>query len=50
MWKYGWRIMGGIIKNQVFKPEEIIGSDVFVPTREKARDQYGSRLQTATWK
>ena len=32
-------IMGGIIKNQVFKPEEIIGSD-----------STGSRLQTATWK
>ena len=37
-------IMGGIIKNQVFKPEEIIGSDVFVPTREKARDQYGIQI------
>ena len=34
-------IMGGIIKKEVFKPEEIIGSDVFVPTREKARDTYG---------
>ena len=37
-------IMGGIIKKEVFKPEEIIGSDVFVPTREKARDTYGIQI------
>ena len=36
--------MGGIIKKEVFKPEEIIGSDVFVPTREKARDTYGIQI------
>lgn len=37
-------IMGGIIKNEVFKPEEIIGADVFAPTREKARDTYGIQI------
>lgn len=37
-------IMGGIIKKEVFKPEEIIGSDVFVLTREKARDTYGIQI------
>nr|WP_294465260.1 pyrroline-5-carboxylate reductase [uncultured Sellimonas sp.] len=37
-------IMGGIIKKEVFKPEEIIGSDVFAPTREKARDTYGIQI------
>ncbi len=37
-------IMGGIIKKEVFQPEEIIGSDVFAPTREKARDTYGIQI------
>lgn len=43
-------IMGGIIKKEVFKPEEIIGSDVFVPTREKQEILTGFRLQTVIWK
>ncbi|MGC4019479.1 MAG: pyrroline-5-carboxylate reductase [Muricomes sp.] len=34
-------IMGGIIKEGVFKPEEMIGSDIFAPGREKAQAQYG---------
>ena len=34
-------IMGGIIKEGIFSAEEIIGSDVFEPGREKARTLYG---------
>ena len=34
-------IMGGIIKKGVFKAEEIIGSDVFAPGREKTKAAYG---------
>ena len=34
-------IMGGIIKEGIFSAEEIIGSDVFEPGREKARSLYG---------
>ncbi|CUX40808.1 Pyrroline-5-carboxylate reductase [Clostridium sp. C105KSO13] len=34
-------IMGGIIKQGIFKPEEIIGADVFKPSREKVKDTYG---------
>jgi pyrroline-5-carboxylate reductase len=34
-------IMGGIIKEGVFKAEEIIGSDIFAPGRERAKETYG---------
>lgn len=34
-------IMGGIIKEGVFKAEEMIGSDIFAPGREKAKADYG---------
>lgn len=34
-------IMGGIIKEGIFKPEEIIGSDIFEPGREKTKAAYG---------
>lgn len=34
-------IMGGIIKNQIFSPEEIIGADLFAPGRERAKKQFG---------
>ena len=34
-------IMGGIIKKGIFKPEEIIGSDIMEAGREKARAEHG---------
>lgn len=34
-------IMGGVIKSNVFKPEEIIGADLFAPGREKVKNLYG---------
>lgn len=34
-------IMGGIIKNQIIPADEIIGSDLFAPGREKAKEQFG---------
>ena len=34
-------IMGGVIKSNVFKPEEIIGADLFAPGREKVKALYG---------
>lgn len=34
-------IMGGIIKKQIFQPEEIIASDLFEGAREKAKDNLG---------
>ncbi len=34
-------IMGGIIKNQIFRPEEIIGADVSEAGREKTKEAYG---------
>ena len=34
-------IMGGVIKSNVFKPEEIIGADLFAPGREKVKELYG---------
>ena len=33
-------IMGGIIQKQIFRPEEIIGSDVSEKGRERVREQY----------
>lgn len=34
-------IMGGVIKNEIFAPEEIIGSDLFAGGREKVKAQFG---------
>ena len=34
-------IMGGVIGKGLFKPEEIIGADLFAPGRERAREQFG---------
>ena len=34
-------IMGGIIKKGVFKPEEIIGSDISEQGRERIKKMYG---------
>lgn len=34
-------IMGGIIKNQIFRPEEIIGADISEAGREKTKETYG---------
>ncbi len=34
-------IMGGVIKNEIFAANEIIGADLFAPGREKAKAQFG---------
>ncbi len=34
-------IMGGIIKNEIFRPEEIIGSDISEAGRQRVKDTYG---------
>ncbi len=34
-------IMGGVIKNNIFAANEIIGSDLFAPGREKVQKQFG---------
>lgn len=34
-------IMGGIIKNEIFPANEIIGADLFAPGREKVKAQFG---------
>ena len=34
-------IMGGIIKKQIIKAEDIIGADLFAPGRERAKSQFG---------
>ncbi len=34
-------IMGGVIQNNVFTADEIIGSDLFAPGREKIKNQFG---------
>ena len=34
-------IMGGIIKNQIFRPEEIIGADISLAGRERVKETYG---------
>lgn len=43
-------IMGGIIKKELMKPEEIIGADVFAPTREKAKETYGIHVTDSNLK
>lgn len=37
-------IMGGIIQNEIFKPEEIIGSDISETGRQKVRETYGIQV------
>lgn len=37
-------IMGGVIKNGIVMPEDIIGADVFAPGREKVRTQFGIQV------
>lgn len=34
-------ILGGIIKNEIFRPDEIIGSDISEAGREKVKNSYG---------
>ena len=34
-------IMGGIIKNEIFKPEEIIGADISEAGRQRVKEIYG---------
>lgn len=34
-------IMGGVIKNEIFAANEIIGADVFAAGREKVKEQFG---------
>ena len=34
-------IMGGVIKNEIFAANEIIGADLFAPGREKVKAQLG---------
>ena len=34
-------IMGGILSHGLAKPEEVIGADVFAPSREKVKKQFG---------
>ena len=34
-------IMGGVIKNEIFAANEIIGADLFAPGREKVKAQFG---------
>ncbi len=34
-------MLGGIIENKTYLPEEIIGSDIHAPNREKLEEQYG---------
>ena len=31
-------MMGGIIKNNIFKSEDVYGSDVFEPSRERVKN------------
>lgn len=37
-------IMGGIIKNEIFKPEEIIGSDISEAGRQRVQETYGIQV------
>ena len=34
-------MMGGIINNKIFAPEELIGADISVPGRENVKKNYG---------
>ncbi|MDD3140727.1 MAG: pyrroline-5-carboxylate reductase [Lachnospiraceae bacterium] len=37
-------MMGGIIKNHIFQPEEIIGADVYAPSKEKVKHTLGIQI------
>ncbi len=37
-------IMGGVINKGLFKPEEIIGADLFAPGRERVKEQFGIQV------
>ena len=37
-------IMGGIIKNEIFRPEEIIGADISPAGRERVKETYGIQV------
>ena len=37
-------IMGGVIAKGLVKPEDVIGADVFAPSREKVQAQYGIKV------
>lgn len=37
-------IMGGIIKNEIFSPEEIIGADISPAGRERVKETYGIQV------
>ena len=37
-------IMGGIIKNEIFRPEEIIGADISPAGRERVKEIYGIQV------
>ena len=39
-------IMGGVLKNEIFKPEEVIASDLYVPGIEAAKESLGINITT----
>lgn len=39
-------IMGGVLKNEIFKPEEVIASDLYVPGLEAAKESLGINITT----
>lgn len=39
-------IMGGVLKNEIFKPEEVIASDLYVPGLEAAKEGLGINITT----
>ena len=39
-------LIGGIIKNQIIEPDQIIGADVFESAREHAKDQFKIHVST----
>lgn len=39
-------IMGGVLKNGIFKPEEVIASDLYVPGLEAAKESLGINITT----
>ena len=40
-------MMGGIIKNNIFKAEDVYGSDVFEPSRERVKNSISDTHDTA---
>ncbi|MEG0108372.1 MAG: NAD(P)-binding domain-containing protein, partial [Lachnospiraceae bacterium] len=37
-------MMGGIIKNHIFKADEIIGADLYAPSKEKVKSTLGIHI------